>query len=157
MESLYNYSVELNTGKTLPLSDLKGMKIIFVNVASECGFTPQYEALEELYDTFGETLVVIGFPCNDFGGQEPGDDAAIQDFCKVNYGVTFPMSKKIGIVTDTSDIYQWLSTKTKNGVLDAQVNWNFCKFLVGKDGSLEHFYTSDVHPMDERILDWVNS
>ena len=129
--------------------------MIAVNVASECGYTPQYQQLQELYDEFDDKLVIIGFPCNDFGGQEPGEADEIQRFCDLNYGVTFPLSAKIGIKKNTHPIYNWLQNKAENGILDHQVQWNFHKFLIDEQGQLHAAYAASVSPLDDRILSWI--
>jgi len=127
-----------------------------VNVASECGFTPQYQQLQELYQEFRDKLVIVGFPSNDFGGQEPGTNEAIRAFCTQRYGVDFPLAAKINIKGSPHPIYQWLTQKTRNGVADSEVRWNFHKYLLDENGHLIQDLPSSVSPLDEPILDWLN-
>lgn len=157
MRHFHTFKVDSISGQLIDFSEFSGKKIIAVNVASECGYTPQYQQLQELYDEFNDKLVVIGFPCNDFGGQEPGSEADIQAFCDRNYGVTFPMTAKIGIKKSPHPIYQWLQHKAENGVLDHAVQWNFHKFLIDETGQLQAAYPSSVSPFDDRILSWITS
>ena len=135
MESIYDFTVTDNHGKDFDFSLLKGKVLLIVNTASKCGFTPQYKGLEELYKKHKETgLVVIGFPCDQFAHQEPGDDAEIASFCQLNYGVTFPLMKKIEVNGDgAAPIYQFLKSKT-SGLLGDRIKWNFTKFLISRDG-----------------------
>jgi glutathione peroxidase len=153
--TFYDISIKGIDGKDMPLTKYKGKKILIVNVASECGYTPQYEQLEELYKAHSKSLIVLGCPSNDFGGQEPGSSEEIVAFCKKNYGVTFPLTEKVGIKKDTHPIYQWLTQKAKNGVSDNEVKWNFTKFLIDEKGTLVHCFPSSVTPLDDKILDWV--
>lgn len=144
-------------GKPFPMSQLKGHKVMVVNTASECGFTPQYKQLEELYEKYKDKgFVIVGFPSNDFGGQEPGDEKTIASFCEKNYGVTFPlMSKVVTKGKDQSPIYQWLTQKDKNGKLDSEVKWNFQKYLINEQGELVTMLPSAQEPMTAPILDWL--
>lgn len=137
--TIYQFTVEDITGKEFALSDLKGKKVMIVNTASKCGLTPQYEELEALYKKYKDRdFVIIGFPANNFMWQEPGTDEEIAQFCKVNYGVTFPMMSKISVKgKKMHPLYQFLTEKEKNGVEDSSVGWNFQKYLIGKDGQLE--------------------
>lgn len=152
-KNLYDYSFKSIDGKEIKLSEFKGKKILFVNTASACGYTPQYKQLEELHKKYGNKLVVIGFPCNDFGGQEPGTEKEIAAFCEKNFGVSFLMAEKITVKGDkTHPIYKWLTSKELNGVKDSQVRWNFHKFLVDEQGRLIDSYGSAVKPMGEEIL-----
>jgi len=155
--SFHDLSATDINGKALPLSEFKGRKVLVVNTASECGYTKQYAQLQELYEMYKEKgLVILGFPCNDFGGQEPGSEAEIASFCQKNYGVTFPMMSKISVKGDNvSPVYQWLTTKAQNGVLDTKVKWNFHKFLIDEEGRLVADYGSGTAPLDDKILDWV--
>ena len=130
---------------------------MIVNVASECGFTPQYQQLQELYKEFQDKLAIVGFPSNDFGGQEPGTNEDILSFCQSHYGVNFPMAAKISIRPRPHAIYAWLSARTQNGVLDSEVQWNFHKFLLDENGQLVHSFPSAVSPFDERILNWLSA
>ena len=127
-----------------------------VNTASKCGFTPQYEALEKLYEQYKDKLVIVGFPCNQFHGQEPGSNADIKEFCRKNYGVTFPLAAKIDVKGNSiAPIYKWLCNKSENGVLDAQITWNFNKFLLDENGRLLAYFTSKVTPDSEEILKYL--
>lgn len=155
MKTIHTYKIEGIDGKDLDFSDFKGKKILVVNVASACGFTSQYQQLQELAEEFKDKLVVVGFPCNDFGAQEPGTNQEVQSFCTLNFGVTFPMTTKISISTEP--IYQWLTQKSQNGVMDAEVKWNFHKFLLDESGQLVNTYPSSVSPFDEAILLWATS
>lgn len=154
-QSFYEIPVKGIDGNSINLAAYKGKKILIVNVASECGYTPQYERLQELYETFSEKLVVLGCPSNDFGGQEPGTAAEIVSFCKKNYGVSFPLTEKLGITKNTHALYQWLTQKSKNKVADNEVKWNFSKFLVDENGQLYKSFPSSVDPLDEQIISWL--
>jgi glutathione peroxidase len=151
-KSIYDFKVEALDGGTIDFSTFKGKKILIVNTASECGYTPQYEGLQKLYDTYKDKLVIVGFPANNFGGQEPGTNVEIKEFCKKNYGVTFPMAAKISVKgDDMAPIYKYLTSKAENGVLDAVVGWNFGKFLLDEKGNLLQYFPSKVTPMSEEI------
>jgi len=151
--SLYGVKLLALDGKTnIDLSSLKGKKILFVNTASECGFTPQYEDLQKLQEKYKEKLVIIGTPCNQFGGQEPGEATEIQTFCQKNYGVTFTLSEKLDVKgSNQHPLYQWLTQKSKNGVLDSEVKWNFNKFLVNENCQLLAYFASTTSPMSSDI------
>lgn len=152
LKSIYDFKVEALDGGTIDFSAFKDKKVLIVNTASECGYTPQYEGLEKLYKTYKDKLVVVGFPANNFGGQEPGTNTDIKEFCKKNYGVTFPMAAKISVKgDDIAPIYQWLCHKSENGVLDAEIKWNFGKFLLDEKGKLIAYFPSKVTPMSEEI------
>lgn len=153
--SIYDIKINDHTGSPLDLNAYKGKKLMIVNVASECGYTSQYGALQELYDLHKDSLIIIGVPCNDFGGQEPGTEEEIVTFCQKKYGVTFPITEKIGITSDIHPLYQWLTEKEKNGISNNSVKWNFHKFLIDKDGSLYASLPSGVTPGDDVVLDWV--
>ena len=154
MKTLHEFKSKTLDGKEFNFADLKGKKILIVNTASECGYTPQYKDLQALYEKYSsKNFVIIGFPCNDFGGQESGTETEIKSFCTKNYGVTFQMMGKVSI--GTSPIYQWLTHKTENGVLDATVKWNFNKFLVDEKGHLVKYLPSSVKPMDTEITNWI--
>lgn len=144
-------------GNSFDMAALKGHKVLVVNTASECGYTPQYEQLEELYQQFkGQGLVVIGFPSNDFGKQEPGDEKTIAAFCQKNYGVTFPLMSKVHTKGEQqSPVYAWLTQKERNGVLDSEVKWNFQKYLIDEQGRLVAVYPSAQEPLSDAILNWV--
>lgn len=157
VESFYALSATDINGQPFSFAQLKGHKVMVVNTASECGFTPQYKKLEELYEAYKDKgFIVIGFPSNDFGGQEPGDEKAIAAFCTENYGVTFPMMSKVVTKGDGQHpVYQWLTRKARNGAADNEVKWNFTKFLVNEDGSLHSVLGSPVGPMSEAVTGWI--
>lgn len=153
-KSLHDFKAKTLEGGDFDFASLKGKKVLIVNTASECGYTPQYKDLEALYEKYkSKNFVVIGFPCNDFGGQEPGSSNEIKAFCTKNYGVTFQMMEKVSIAT--SPIYKWLTSKAENGVLDATVKWNFNKFLVDEKGHLVKYLPSNTKPMDAEITNWI--
>ena len=151
--SIYDLTIKEITGaKTIELNDYKGKKLLLVNVASECGYTPQYKELQELSETYKDKLVVIGFPCNQFGGQEPGSGREIKSFCEKNYGVTFLITQKIDVKGENQHpIYHWLTNKSSNGVDDYAVKWNFGKFLVSENGTLLGYFPSMTKPMSDEI------
>ncbi|MEJ7609787.1 MAG: glutathione peroxidase [Ferruginibacter sp.] len=152
LSSIHQFSVKALDGSTINLADYKGKKMLIVNTASECGYTPQYKDLETLYEKYKDRLVIIGFPANDFGSQEPGTNADIKSFCQKNYGVTFPMAEKITVKGDNAaPVYLWLTQKARNGVLDAVVKWNFNKFLLDENGKLMAKFDSGVMPMSTEI------
>jgi glutathione peroxidase len=143
-------------GGTIDFSKFKGKKILVVNTASKCGYTPQYEALQKVADQYKDKLVIVGFPANNFGAQEPGTDGEIVEFCKKNYGVTFPLASKISVKgDDTAPIYKWLTSKTENGVLDATISWNFNKFLLDENGKMIAYFPSKVTPDSEEITKYL--
>ena len=151
-QTIYQFKVEDLSEKTFDFASLKGKKIMIVNTASKCGYTPQYEGLEALYKKYKDRLVIVGFPANNFGGQEPGSNSEIKDFCKKNYGVTFLMAAKVSVKgDDTAPIYKWLCNKSENGVLDAEIKWNFNKFLLDENGKLLAKFDSNVTPMSEAL------
>ncbi len=150
--SIHKFSIKALDGTTINFADYKGKKILVVNTASECGYTPQYKDLQALYEKYKGKLVIVGFPANDFGGQEPGSNTEIKSFCEKNYGVTFPMTEKVSVKgDDMTPIYQWLTQKTQNGVLDATIKWNFNKFLLNEKGEVIAKFDSGTKPMDEAI------
>jgi glutathione peroxidase len=150
--NIYDFSVPALEGGTINFDDYKGKKILIVNTASECGYTPQYKQLEELYKEMGEKVVVVGFPANNFGGQEPGSDEQIAAFCEKNYGVTFPMASKVSVKgSDQHELFAWLTTQ-ENADFTGDINWNFEKFLIDENGQLIHRYRSGASPLDEAIL-----
>ncbi len=143
---------KLNSSDQLCLNQFKGKKLLLVNVASECGFTKQYADLEKLYTTYKENLVIIGFPCNQFGGQESGTEEEISKFCSSKFAVTFPLTTKINVKGEQQHpIYQWLTTKANNGIDDYKVSWNFNKFLLDENGQLIGYFSSKVNPLDNEI------
>jgi len=151
-KSIYDFKVDGLEGGTIDFSKYKGKKILIVNTASKCGYTPQYNNLEKLYNSYKDKLVIVGFPANNFGSQEPGSNTEIQEFCKKNYGVSFPMAAKISVKgDDMAPLYKWLTTKSENGVMDAEVKWNFNKFLIDENGKLIAYFPSKVDPMSEEI------
>lgn len=156
-KSFYDFTVQTIDGKDLPLSTFKGKKVLVVNVASKCGFTPQYAKLEELYTKYGkDNFVVIGFPANNFLSQEPGSNEEIKEFCTLNYGVTFPMMAKISVKgKDMAPLYKWLTQKSENGVQDAKVGWNFHKFLIDENGKWVASYGSSTDPLSKEITGWI--
>jgi glutathione peroxidase len=156
-QSIHQFKVIDLNGKTFDFATLKGKKILVVNTASKCGYTRQYEQLEAIYKKYkDDNFVIVGFPANNFGSQEPGTNAEIATFCKVNYGVTFPMMSKISVKgSDMNEVYQFLTQKSKNGLKDSNVEWNFQKYLLNEKGELEQVYLSGVKPTDAKIVDWI--
>ena len=156
-QSIHQFKVKDLNGKTFDFATLKGKKILVVNTASKCGYTPQYEQLEAIYKKYkGENFVIVGFPANNFGSQEPGTNAEIATFCQANYGVTFPMMSKISVKgSDMNEVYQFLTKKAKNGLKDSNVEWNFQKYLLNEKGELEQVYLSGVNPTDAKIVNWI--
>jgi glutathione peroxidase len=152
-KSIYDFKVESIDGKTINFADYKGKKILIVNTASKCGYTPQYADLEKVYARYKDRMVIVGFPANDFGAQEPGSNSDIKSFCQKNYGVTFPMAAKITVKGDNkAPIYQWLTEKKYNGFKDSDVKWNFQKYLINEKGELIGVYDSNVKPDNAEIL-----
>lgn len=156
-KTLYDFKVNSIDGTSFDLSSLKGKKVLVVNTASKCGLTPQYTTLQKLYDTYKDrNFVIIGFPANNFLGQEPGTNAEIKEFCTINHGVTFPMMSKISVKGDDIDpLYRWLTSKSLNGVLDADVQWNFQKFMIDEQGKLVGFASPRDKPDSEKIINWI--
>ncbi|QTV05659.1 glutathione peroxidase [Faecalibacter bovis] len=157
MKTIYDYKFEDIDGNQFSFQDLKGKKIIILNTASKCGYTNQYDALEKIYQTYkNDGLVVIGFPSDNFGGQEYQNNDEIASFCKLNFGVTFPLMDKSDVIgSNQNDIFKFLTQKQINGKSDYEVKWNFTKFLINEDGTLETSYPSNVTPDDSRIIDWI--
>jgi len=150
--SLYNIEINSLDGSPINLNDYKGKHILLVNVASECGFTGQYEDLQKLYDTYQDKLMVIGVPCNQFGGQEPGTSDQIQSFCSKNYGVTFLMTEKIDVKGDGQHpLYKWLTNKDLNGIKSTSVKWNFQKYLIDGNGDFVDYFYSITKPLSSKI------
>ncbi len=158
-KSLYDFKVKTLYGEEYDLAQLKGKKVLIVNTASKCGFTPQYADLQKLYEIYGgKDFTIIGFPANNFMNQEPGTNDEIASFCQVNYGVTFPMMEKISVKgKEIHPLYQWLTNKSENGVLDAKISWNFNKFLVNENGQVVKHYGSKTNPLSDEIVNWVKS
>ncbi|WP_229663365.1 glutathione peroxidase [Cloacibacterium rupense] len=155
-KSIHSFKVESLDGKTIDFSKFKGKKILIVNTASECGFTPQYEDLEKLYEMYKNKLVVVGFPANNFGGQEPGSNQEIATFCKKNYGVTFPMAAKVSVKgNDTAPIFKFLTDKKLNGVKNTTILWNFTKFLLNEKGELIDTFISTTKPTSDSITKYL--
>jgi glutathione peroxidase len=156
-KTLYDFKAKTIDGKTFDFHSLKGKKVLIVNTASKCGYTPQYKELEELFKTYGgEKFTIIGFPANNFGAQEPGSNTEINEFCTKNYGVTFQMMEKISVKGDDMDpLYKWLTSKTENGKLDAPVKWNFQKFMVDEKGNVVDVAMSNELPNCEKIVNWI--
>lgn len=152
--SIYDYQIKaLDSEEVIELSQFKGKKMLIVNVASRCGFTPQYQGLQQLYEKYGDQLVIIGVPCNQFLFQESGSEAKIANFCRTSYGVTFPMTTKVKVKGSAKHpIYQWLTNKELNGVGDFKVSWNFNKFLIDEQGKLMAHFGSSVKPFDNAII-----
>ncbi len=151
-KSIYDMSIASLMGDDIDMKALKGKKILFVNVASKCGYTPQYAELQELSETHGDRVTVIGLPCNQFGGQEPGSAKDIASFCEKNYGVTFTITEKIDVKgANQHPLYAWLTQKKLNGVEDSEVQWNFQKYLVNENGELLEVYSSSVKPMGKEL------
>jgi glutathione peroxidase len=155
-QSIHTFKVAGIDGKQINLAAYKGKKILIVNTASKCGYTPQYESLQKVYDQYKDKLVILGFPCNQFGGQEPGTNEEIVAFCKQNYGVNFPLADKIDVKgANIAPIYQWLTQKAKNGVLDANISWNFNKFLLDENGKMIAYFPSNVKPESDAITAYL--
>ncbi|MEA2106297.1 MAG: glutathione peroxidase [Bacteroidota bacterium] len=156
-KSFYDFKVQTIDGENFDLSTLKGKKVLVVNTASKCGFTPQYEDLQKLYEKYKDkNFVIIGFPANNFMNQEPGSNQEIKQFCSANYGVTFPMMTKISVKgDDIHPLYQWLTEKERNGVMDSKVKWNFQKYMIDEDGNLVDMASPRTNPLDEQIINWI--
>ncbi len=156
-QNIYQFKVTDLNGKTFDFSTLKGKKVLIVNTASKCGYTPQYKELEEIYKKYSSNnFVIVGFPANNFGSQEPGTDKEIQSFCQLNYGVTFPMMSKVSVKgSDMCEMYSFLTQKDKNGLQDSDVKWNFQKYLINEKGELDKVLLSGVKPTDAAIVDWI--
>ena len=156
--SIYDFTVSTLEGEDFSFSQLKGKKVMIVNTASKCGFTTQYEDLQELWEHYGgDDFIIIGFPSNNFMNQEPGSNEDIKEFCTRNYGVTFPMMSKISVKgDDMHPLYKWLTTKDLNGVEDSNVRWNFQKYLIDENGKLFKVIKPRISPADPEILNWLN-
>lgn len=151
-ESIYDIKINSLQNQPINLSEFKGKKLLFVNVASKCGFTPQYKALQQLQDQYKNNLVIIGVPCNQFGNQEPGKASEIQEFCEINYGVSFLITEKVDAKgSEQHKLYQWLTKKSINGKQNSTIKWNFQKYLVDEDGEFIDFFYSITKPMSSKI------
>lgn len=157
--SLYDFKVKDIDGRDFDLSTLKGKKVLVVNVASKCGLTPQYEKLQQLYEKYKDkNFVVIGFPANNFNGQEPGTNEEIKSFCVLNYDVAFPMMSKIDVIGhNKAPIYKWLTLKSENGKMDAEVQWNFQKFMIDENGHFVDFAAPREDPFCDKIVKWIEN
>ena len=155
--SLYSFKTKTVNGKDFDFSSLKGKKVLIVNTASECGNTPQYADLEKLYEKYKDRLVIIGFPANNFGAQEPGTNEQISEFCKTNYGITFPVMQKVSVKgEDISPLFQWLTTEN-NPDFTGDIKWNFEKFLLDENGKLIHRFRSKVTPFSPEIISAIEA
>ncbi len=156
-KSLHDFKVTDITGNEFDLSTLKGKKVMVVNTASKCGLTPQYEQLQKVYDQYKESnFVIIGFPANNFMGQEPGSDKEIESFCHKNYGVSFPMMSKVSVKgNDQHELYAFLTQKSQNGLEDNEVQWNFQKYLLDENGKLVRVVSPKTLPDDSSIISWI--
>jgi len=154
----YDFRVKTLEGADFDFSTLKGKKVMVVNTASKCGFTPQYKDLEEVYEQYEGDLVIIGFPANNFMNQEPGSATEIRNFCTENYGVSFPMMEKISVKgKDIHPLYKWLTSKSMNGVMDSEVKWNFQKYLIDENGKLVDVIYSKEKPNSDKVIAWISS
>ena len=151
--SFYDLQATLNNGAQFSFSELRGKKVLLVNTASECGYTRQYDDLQKLHEKYKDTMVVIGFPANDFGEQEKGSDQDIESFCRINYGVNFRLAKKSTVIKipGQNPVYNWLTDESKNGWNDMAPTWNFCKYLVDESGNLIHFFEASIEPLGKEI------
>jgi glutathione peroxidase len=156
-KTLHNFKTKTIDGMEFDLASLKGKKVLVVNTASRCGLTPQYKELEALYNKYKDrNFVIIGFPANNFMSQEPGTNEEIKEFCEINYGVTFPMMSKVSVKgKDQDPIYNWLTNKSENGILDAEVSWNFQKFMIDENGNMVDFASPRESPASEKIVRWI--
>jgi glutathione peroxidase len=155
-KKIYDFSVPGLSGSTINFKDFKGKKILIVNTASACGYTPQYAELQKLHEQYKDKLVIVGFPANNFGAQEPGTNPEIKEFCKKNYGVTFAMAEKVSVKgADIHPLFQWLTSKAQNGVMDADIKWNFTKFLLDEKGTLLKVFPSGTKPLSEEIISYL--
>lgn len=155
--NFHSFTMKTIDGEDISLSSFSGKKVLVVNVASKCGFTPQYEDLQKLYEEYGgDGFTIVGFPANNFLSQEPGTNEEIKEFCTVNYGVSFPMMAKISVKgKNMHPLYEWLTKKENNGVMDARVTWNFQKFMIDEEGNLVDMAPPKTKPFDKKITDWI--
>lgn len=158
-QTIYGFQVTDLYGEPFDFSNLKGKKIMVVNTASECGLTPQYEQLQQVFETYGgDDFTIVGFPANNFGAQEPGSNQEIAAFCKQNYGVSFPMMAKISVKgEDMHPVYRFLTQLSENGYADSEVQWNFQKYLIDEEGKVVRVVEPQVLPDDESIIEWITS
>lgn len=156
--NFHDFTVQDITGEEVALSQFKGKKVLVVNTASQCGLTPQYKVLEELYQNYqSKGFVIVGFPANNFGAQEPGTNEEIAQFCEANYGVSFPMMAKISVKGDDQHaLYQWLTQQAKNGVEDTEVAWNFQKYMIDEEGNYVGMVAPQESPASDQIIDWIS-
>ena len=156
-QSIYDLSVSLNNGDSISLSKYKGKKLMLVNTASDCGYTDQFSELEKLYKENNDKLIIIGFPANDFKQQEKGSDEEIAQFCKINYGVTFPLAKKSSVIEgpEQNPVFKWLTDKTKNGWTSKKPSWNFSKYLVNEQGVLINYFDPSISPVSKEVLEAI--
>ncbi|MFI0492113.1 glutathione peroxidase [Flavobacterium sp.] len=156
-QTIYQFKVEDLSGKQFDFASLKGKKIMIVNTASKCGLTPQYKDLEAIYKLYAaKNFIIVGFPANNFASQEPGTNKEIETFCQLNYGVTFPMMSKISVKgSDMDKVYQFLTQKSKNGLQDSEVEWNFQKYLINEKGELVKVISPKTLPTDPEIVNWI--
>jgi len=157
-EDFYSFKVKTLESQDFDLSSLKGKKVMVVNTASKCGYTPQYEDLQVLHEQYGGKLVILGFPANNFGNQEPGTALEIRQFCSDKYHVTFTMMEKISVKgDDMHPLYKWLTSKEKNGVMDSEVKWNFQKYLIDENGKLVDVLYSKEKPGSKKVINWLKT
>ncbi|MFQ3174217.1 MAG: glutathione peroxidase [Flavobacterium sp.] len=158
-QNIYQFKVEDLSGNTFDFATLKGKKVMIVNTASKCGLTPQYKDLESIYKEYQEKgFVIVGFPANNFASQEPGTNEEIASFCQMNYGVTFPLMDKVSVKgDDMCAVYQFLTQKEKNGLQDSNVEWNFQKYLINKNGELEKVIAPQTLPTDPEVINWIKA
>ena len=158
VNKIYDYTFKDINDDDFNFADLKGKKVLILNTASKCGYTPQYDALEKLYQEYKDQgLIIVGFPSDNFGGQEFDNNEEIASFCKLNYGVTFPLMSKSDVIgKNQNEVFKFLTKKSLNGKSDNDVKWNFTKFLINEDGTLEASYPSKVTPNSKEIIDWLN-
>ena len=157
-KSIYDFKMNDIDGNEVDFAQYKGQKLLLVNVASKCGFTPQYADLQELHEKYGDKVTIIGFPANNFGGQEPGTNEEIKQFCSESFGVTFPMMDKVSVKgADKHPLFRWLSDKDLNGWNDKEPSWNFCKYFINENGELVKFFPSSVKPTDDEVIALINA
>ncbi|MFC0655434.1 glutathione peroxidase [Mongoliitalea lutea] len=157
-KTIYDFKMKDINGDEIDFSQFQGKKLLLVNVASRCGYTPQYEDLQKLHEQYGDQVTILGFPANNFGGQEPGTNEEIKEFCSSKFGVTFTMMDKVSVKgADKHPLYRWLSDKDLNGWNDKEPSWNFCKYFINEKGELVKFFPSSVKPMDNQILELIKA